>query len=153
MGANSDKKARLWYSEKLQQEGYKIIGNMPVDIVAEKNGEIFYFEIKSQNQKVTEKSIYDGMVNLRQLICAKEHEKRFFFVILRKKSGEESYHVFKMTLNDLLTHLSGNWRIEYNFHLNFKSHSTSNIKIMDGKRVDKDKIREDIDKLSKLLLF
>ena len=55
---NSDVSAKEWYKNKLEKEGYKILeGKHPVDIVAEKGGVKYYFELKSQN---TNKNPYVG---------------------------------------------------------------------------------------------
>ena len=149
---NSDVNAKTWYAEKLVRDGYTIIANTPVDIVAEKDGVRHYFEVKSQNKTIG-KSVYDGMVKLEQLECALENEGHFSFVFLRKGPIENGKHVYyekEMTLDELLSHLSGNWRIEHNFHFNLKNPTTSHFEIKPGSRTDINVVKKEVISLIKI---
>ena len=137
---NSDVSAKEWYKNKLEKEGYKILERKhPVDIVAEKGGVKYYFELKSQN---TNKNPYVGGVSLGQLRCALENEKYFRFVYLRRLTGGK-YYCKELTLKDFLPHLSGNWKIVHNFSFKLKNPSTDHPEILENEdSLDADAVRK-----------
>ena len=80
----SDKDAKEAYIEKLQSEGYsniKVISK-PADIIASKDGQDFYFEIK----KTERKDIYFGAATLTEWVAAIDNTNNYFFVIAIKLS-------------------------------------------------------------------
>lgn len=90
MKDRSDKNAKEQYSRLLTQRGFvnvKIIKE-PADIVAEKHGEKYYFEIK----KTAAQKNYFGAATLTEWRAAYNNPKRFFFVVC-----QESGTSFKFT--------------------------------------------------------
>ena len=75
----SDVDAKKAYSEYLISQGYKNIKiiSSPSDISAEKNGEVFYFEIK----KTSNKEYYFGAATLTEWVGALENKSNYFFVV------------------------------------------------------------------------
>ena len=173
MADRSDVEAKNWYIKKLEKEGYMIVGYDPVDIVAKKDGEEYYFELKTQDPRKTKKTdsqpnktkkkrkrrkmkkSYTGMISLKQLRCAIENEDNFRLVFLRikdqKENGKNTYYCKELTLKEFLPHLSGSWRIEYNFHFNLEIDKTDHMEIESGSRKDADAVRSEIKDPTKIL--
>ena len=94
------------------------------------------------------------MVKFKQLKCALENEDHFLFVFLRrgpKENGSYIYYERTMTLNELLSHLSGGWRIEHNFHFKLKDYSTDHFEILPGNKTDANAVRKEIGKIAKII--
>ena len=73
----SDVDAKKAYSEYLISQGYKNIKiiSSPSDISAEKNGEVFYFEIK----KTSNKENYFGAATLTDWVSDLEKKSNYFY--------------------------------------------------------------------------
>ncbi|MCQ2265719.1 MAG: hypothetical protein MJZ46_06745 [Bacteroidales bacterium] len=168
MTDNSDVSAKKWYINKLEKGGYKILeGKHPVDIVAEKGGVKYYFELKSQNKTRRTNSDtgetkyinpYVGGISLEQLKCALEHEEHFRLVFLIKgqKANEQyTYYCEELRLKDFLPHLSGNWKITHNFSFKLKNPSTNHPEILENENsLDAEAVkraRREIKELSEIL--
>jgi len=83
----SDVDAKKAYSEYLKSKGFnniKIISS-PSDISAEKNGELFYFEIK----KTSNKENYFGAATLTEWVSALENKSNYFFVVALSLGNQE----------------------------------------------------------------
>ena len=56
---NSDVNAKTWYEEKLVRDGYTIVANEPVDIVAEKNGVSFFLKLNLRTKPEVKMSMME----------------------------------------------------------------------------------------------
>ena len=83
----SDVDAKKAYSEYLESKDYKNIKiiSTPSDISAEKNGELFYFEIK----KTSNKENYFGAATLTEWVGALENKSHYFFVVALSYGNQE----------------------------------------------------------------
>ena len=83
----SDVDAKKAYSEYLKSKNFKNIKviSSPSDISAEKNGEVFYFEIK----KTSNKEKYFGAATLTEWVGALENKSNYFFVVALSLGNEE----------------------------------------------------------------
>lgn len=84
--SKSDNEAVAWYSDLLKDDGYQIekIGNSEADIIAKKDNEQFFFEIKMTKAKVT----YFGAATLTEWTKALEHPDNYLFVIIKEENGD-----------------------------------------------------------------
>ena len=92
----SDKKAKDAYVEELKKKGFsnvKIVKE-PSDIIAEKNGEKFFFEIK----KTSAEKEYFGAATLTEWRAAYENLDRYSFVI--SQEYEDGFHFTEYTPNE-----------------------------------------------------
>jgi len=81
----SDISAKNAFSELLSKKGYtniKIVSS-PADIIAFKNGKLYYFEIKFTNKK----EIYFGAATLTEWTTAIKNIDNFKFIIARKEDN------------------------------------------------------------------
>ena len=88
----SDVLAKSAYCEDLRRRGYlnpKII-NTPSDIIAEKDGSIWYFEIKCTRKK----DKYFGAATLTEWIQAAKDPRHFLFVVASEDSARWTFHEY-----------------------------------------------------------
>ena len=83
----SDLDAKKAYSEYLESQDYKNIKiiSTPSDISAEKNGELFYFEIK----KTSNNENYFGAATLTEWVGALKNKSHYFFVVALTLGNQE----------------------------------------------------------------
>jgi hypothetical protein len=84
MKDRSDKKAKVEFAEALRARGFvdvRIV-KMPADIIAVKNGEKYFFEIK----KTSAKKQYFGAATLTEWRAAYSSPNNYFFVIAQEVS-------------------------------------------------------------------
>ncbi|MDP3955886.1 MAG: DUF3883 domain-containing protein [bacterium] len=82
MNIKSDKKAKEEFAEILKTRGYSDVRivKAPADIIATKNGEKYYFEIK----KTSAKKEYFGAATLTEWRAAYSNPNNYFFVIAQE---------------------------------------------------------------------
>lgn len=87
MASKSDTLAKEAYIEELLSQGFDtaVVKAEPADIVATKNGETWYFEIKMTSRTDT----YFGAATLTEWEQAFKTPDRFFFVVAIKKSDDK----------------------------------------------------------------
>jgi hypothetical protein len=87
MNQKSDVEAKQKYADLLKADGYKVeFANDPVDIIAEKDGKKFYFEIKYTRQK----KMYFGAATLTEWEAAVDEDKQdsFYFVVASRQGND-----------------------------------------------------------------
>lgn len=115
---NSDKLARLWYIDFLKKseniksikEKLKHLDRIPLDLILQKKtiddvsadikmkdgDDVYYFELKVQNDIKDKKNQtireYFGHVSLSQIIGAINHKNRYTFVFMRRISNGNYTH-------------------------------------------------------------
>ena len=86
MASKSDTLAKKAYIEELRKQGFEPkVKAEPADIVATKNGETWYFEIKMTSRTGT----YFGAATLTEWEQAFKTPDRYFFVVAIKKDDDK----------------------------------------------------------------
>ena len=100
--SKSDKKAKDAYIVHLKSNGFKNVEiiNSPCDISAEKNEEIYYFEIKMTKKKVK----YFGAATLTEWVQAFKTPNHFKFVIAKTDEKEENFEFMEFTPEEFMKH-------------------------------------------------
>lgn len=95
---NSDVKAKTSYIEVLKQKGFTnpTITASPADIVAEKNGEMWFFEIK-MTKTASRGKAYFGAATITEWQQALETPDHYKFVIAYTDAEEESFEFVEYT--------------------------------------------------------
>ena len=121
----SDVKAKNAFCEELMQKGYtstKIV-SQPSDIIAYKDGEKYYFEIKFTSQ--TEN--YFGAATLTEWKAAIENPDHYTFVIAREVDNKWRFEYFSP--NDFLKYSTiPPAKIYFNLPLDLKKRQEYNVK-------------------------
>ena len=90
----SDVAAKQAYVDKLNGEGYQArVAASPADIIAEKGGEKWYFEIKMTHQ--TDR--YFGAATLTEWECAFRDPEHYRFVVVIADEADEHYQFIEYT--------------------------------------------------------
>jgi hypothetical protein len=98
----SDTKAKQAYKKLLEENGYinvEIVAS-PSDIIAKKNGETYYFEIKMTKQADT----YFGAATLTEWVQAFKTPNFFKFVIAKTDDLEETFIFTEYSPKDFMEH-------------------------------------------------
>lgn len=100
MSIKSDIKAKKAYIENLEKRGYTNcrVEASPADVVAEKNGETFYFEIK----KTTKTDSYFGAATLTEWAQAIKTPDHYRFVIAKTDEAEEEFDFIELTPAEMM---------------------------------------------------
>ena len=89
MNKKSDNKAKNAYKKYLEKKGFydvKIVSS-PSDIIAKKDGKIYYFEVKMTKRK----RIYFGAATLTEWMQAFKTPDNFKFIIAITNDNEDSF--------------------------------------------------------------
>lgn len=98
----SDVKAKKAYKEYLENFGFtnvKIVGS-PADIIAVRDDETYYFEIKMTKQSQN----YFGAATLTEWMQALKTPDHFRFVIAKTDEAEEEFVFFEYTPAEFMEH-------------------------------------------------
>lgn len=89
----SDKKAKESFTLELRKRGFTNIQIVkePSDIIAEKDGEKYYFEIK----KTAAKKEYFGAATLTEWVAAYNNQERYCFVVCQEH--DDGFHFIEYT--------------------------------------------------------
>lgn len=92
MNDRSDIRAKQAYVEHLIKKGYidVQIVNSPVDIIAYKNGQKYFFEIKATKRK----NSYFGAATFTEWECALTNKDFFKFVVVKDTGGNCMFYEF-----------------------------------------------------------
>ena len=93
------KKAFKKRLEELDYENVQIKGS-PADIIAEKNGETYYFEIKMTKQS----EVYFGAATLTEWMAAFLYPNNFKFVIAKTDVLENDFEFIEYTPEEFMEH-------------------------------------------------
>lgn len=106
------KEAEEAFAKYLCKNGHEIIGrNSPVDIVSDRKGQRYFFEIKSTI--LNAKNNFFGAVTLNQLKTALLNQKKYRFVIARKINQQWVFKIYP--LKKFLNFCgNGSFRIAFN---------------------------------------
>ena len=118
MTDKSDKKAKEFFIDILKKNGFHVLTekNPPVDIVAEKNGVKYYFEVKKTTVIQKGRKSYFGAATATEWKCAFEKPETFRFVIvIDKRNGDFD---FKAITPDEMMKFSTIPPFKVNFNLN-----------------------------------
>lgn len=98
----SDAAAKNAYIKCLEAEGYNNahISASPADIIAEKNGETFYFEIKMT--KTANGKAYFGAATLTEWHQALQTPEHFWFVVAYTDEEEKKFTFKKFTPDEFM---------------------------------------------------
>jgi hypothetical protein len=121
--SKSDKKAKEAYVKELVKQKYEKIEivNFPSDIKAEKDGEVYYFEIKMTKKKVR----YFGAATLTEWVQAFQTPNNFKFVIAQTDEKEESFRFIEFTPEEFMKHSTiPPFKIYFNINLDGDSKIT-----------------------------
>lgn len=116
----SDVKAKLAYKTYLENKGYENVEivSSPSDIIAQKDGQTFYFEIKMTKQTET----YFGAATLTEWVQAFKTPENFKFVIAKTNEDEVEFSFEEFTPLDFMEHSTiPPFKIYFNINLNGKT--------------------------------
>lgn len=116
MVVKSDCKAKKAYIEHLKKSGYSNcrVAQAPADIVAEKNGEVFYFEIKK-----TTKDKYFGAATLTEWAQACATPNNYVFVVAKTDEKEQDFVFYEFTPEEFMGYSTlPPFKIYFNIDLN-----------------------------------
>lgn len=123
----SDVKAKAAYKKLLEANGYnevEIVAS-PSDIIAKKNGQQFYFEVKMTKQNET----YFGAATLTEWIQAFKTPDHFKFIIAKTDEDEEEFDFTEFSPADFMNHSTiPPFKIYFNINLNGKTPKRSRRK-------------------------
>ena len=102
MSIKSDIKAKNAYIKHLEKNGFTNcrVESSPADIIAEKNGKVFYFEIK----KTTKTDSYFGAATLTEWAQAIKTPNHYRFVIAKTDAAEEVFTFTELTPEEMMLH-------------------------------------------------
>lgn len=121
MNTKSDVRAKKAYVEKLEKSGYTnvAITASPSDIVAEKDGEKWYFEIKKTNHD----DKYFGAATVTEWEQAIKTPERFRFVVAISTDGDETFTFLEYTPEEFLSFSTiPPFKIFFNIDFSGKTH-------------------------------
>lgn len=137
MATKSDVKAKKAFIAYLEKQGYtsaKII-SQPADIVAWKDGEMYYFEIKMTRQKKT----YFGAATLTEWAATLENPGHYFFVIAVTDENETNFRFIIMTPEEFMMYSTiPPIKIFFNFPLknDFGNNETASVDYPDEETIN-----------------
>ena len=100
MNKKNDSKAKLAFVGELERRGYenvKIVA-APSDIVAEKGGEMYYFEIKMTHQKER----YFGAATLTEWEQAVKTPDHYRFVVVKANEDDSEFEFLEFTPEEFM---------------------------------------------------
>ena len=102
MSVKSDVKAKKAYIEHLKKNGYTNcrVEASPADVIADKNGETFYFEIK----KTAKTDSYFGAATVTEWAQAIKTPNHYRFVIAKTDAAEEEFSFVELTPEEMMAH-------------------------------------------------
>jgi Holliday junction resolvase len=140
MNVKSDVKAKKAYIEYLNKKGYTNcrIEASPADVIAEKNGQTFYFEIK----KTTKTDNYFGAATLTEWAQAIKTPDHYRFVIAKTDETEEEFSFIELTPAEMM---------EYSTIPPFKVYFNIDLNNDKGSRKRRSAIQLTIERIEKLI--
>lgn len=117
---NSDKKAKNEYIKNLQARGFTAEAHKsPVDIIATKDGQTWYFEIKMTKRA----SCYFGGATLTEWNQAIADPNHFRFVVAKTDEDEKEFEFFEFTPDEFMAYSTiPPFKIFFNINLNGKAY-------------------------------
>ena len=120
MNKKSDNKAKIAYKKYLETKGFydvKIVKG-PSDITAKKDGDDFYFEIKTTKREI----IYFGAATLTEWKQAFKTPNNFKFVIAITNENEDSFDFIEYTPKEFMEYSTiPPFKIYFNINLKNKT--------------------------------
>lgn len=100
MIAKSDVKSKQAYIKELERRGYENcrVTSSPADIIAEKDGEVYYFEIKMTKQE----RFYFGAATITEWEQAIKTPENYRFVVAKTDHEESQYEFVEYTPEEFM---------------------------------------------------
>lgn len=117
MSIKSDIKAKKAYIEYLEKKGFTNcrVEASPADVIAEKDGETFYFEIK----KTTKSDSYFGAATLTEWAQAIKTPDHYRFVVAKTNEAEDEFSFMELTPAEMMAHSTiPPFKVYFNIDLN-----------------------------------